>query len=224
MIARSLLAACLVAAALAPAARAESLAPAGMGLLEEALAFGRIDGGPWTGTVEGDRYLLANETDPEAIHFAYVDGSALPERLNMRIRVTLDAEPAGDGTLLTGAGLLYAYRAEPLSYYAVLLTADARLTLLQRTPDGLREVDSIPLDDLDIRVEHELRLVEYADGIAAVVDDQGVIDLYTDAVGTGTIGIVAFGKGRFAFRDFRVTEVRGIFVSAEKTGHGVDRQ
>jgi hypothetical protein len=222
MVGRCLLAACLGTAVLAPAA-SWAQGPDNMGPLRDVLLIGELEDGTWAGAVEGEDYVLRNAADPSAIHYAYVDGGPLPERLNVAVNVRVDGTEGDDG-LIRGAGLIYAFRPQPLSYLAVVLSEDGTLRLLEREPAGLREIDAITLANFDADAFHELRLIEYIDGITAIVDDTDAIDLYTDAVGTGTIGIVAFGTGSFAYRDFAVTEVRGVYVSAQQVGYGRDTQ
>ena len=223
MVARLWLLIGIGAAALLPAA-ADAQAPRSMGLLQDALLIGAQAQGAWVGTAEGTAYVLENATDPSAVHYAYAEGAALPERLNLSVRVRIEGAVPSEADLVSGAGLIYAVQPAPLSYFALILSRDGRFRLLQRDADGLHEIDAITVEPFDPDAIHHLRLIEYADGFAAFVDNDAGIDLYTSAVGTGTVGIAAFGTGRFAFQDFKVEEVRGLYVSAIQDGRGNDTQ
>ncbi len=218
---------CLGMVSMASASWAQT--PEHMGMLRDVVLMGQQPDGPWVGSVAGEQYVLQNDRDPGSIHYAYGHGLALPERLNLSVTVQVTGESPADGGLVTGAGLLYAFEEAPLSYYALVLSGDGTLRLLQRSRAGLIEVDAITISPFDPAMPHRLRLIEYAEGFSAFVDERDGIDVYSPAVGTGTVGIVAVGAGRFAFQDFSVTEVRGLFVSAQQAGpgsggHGVESQ
>lgn len=213
---------CALAALLPTAPLAQ--APRHLGILQNTVLIGAQANGPWTGAVDGDAYVLANDSQPEAVHYAYAEGAWLPERLNLSVQVRIEGtSPRNDG-FIAGAGLIYAVQPEPLSYYALILSRDGTLHLLRRDEDGLREIDAITVEPFAPNEVHHLRLIEYADGFAAYVDHAAGLDLYTSHVGTGTVGIAAFGTGRFAFRTFEVDEVRGLYVSALQDGRGNDTQ
>lgn len=221
MTGRSILAAALTT--LASAAWAQPQVPPDMGLLQDVLVIGTPEGSAWTGTVDDGYYVLVNRSDPNAVHFAHADGSALPDRLRVSVEVQVSAgDVTADDAPVAGAGLLYGFRTQPFSYHALLLSADGTVRLLQHDEAGLRELASIALEHFDSAAPHQLRVVEYIGEITAVVDGRETIDLQIDAVGAGTVGIVAFGTGRFAFRDFSVTAVPGLYVSTQPIAHSRD--
>lgn len=208
---------CLVLAALGgtPAA---AQAPESMGLIGPELLIGPDPEGPWTGSTQDGRYVLTNKQDPGSIYYSYIEGASLPSPPDISVRVQAAGPAAGPDGLIAGAGLIYALRQDPLSYYALTLSSDGTLRVLQRDADGLHEMISTSGSGFDTTAAHELRIVGVADGFQAFLDGLNITEISSPGTGPGGAGIIAVGAGRFAFEDFAAVQAAAAPDGGAQTG------
>jgi len=158
---------------------------------------------PWTVTRSDAEIRLYNPEGAGAIrHYRLPIGDDTPlgERT---ISVVLDL-PNGDAN--SHSGLLYAYAA-PDSYYMFLVDGAGGAAVWQRTPDGVARVAAVSTEELPPGTAVRGREVELT-----VVERGGIADFYANGdfigdlgfaeMGTGQVGIVAWGAGDYVFRGF----------------------
>jgi hypothetical protein len=184
--------------------------PASLGPLAPHVALSPA-GRPWIATVGTDGALLVeNTTDPAGITLHRMPSAgARPTSVSVRVVVAAaTAEPPPPG-LRSGAGLLYGVQGSgpEVFFYALLVEPDGTVSLLRRSAaEGVQPVLSqrIAGGGGEAR-QAELRIVETAAGGAEFhLDGRRFATLRSQGIGEGSVGVVAFGVGRYAFRDFRL--------------------
>jgi hypothetical protein len=165
-----------------------------------ALSEGFLD--PWQLTLGPDGYRMQNSTDTTSIR--YVWETSREETLGTRTltaSVVLNRiEPS------TSAGLLYGFEEEDdgtLFYYMFLVEGDHYVTLYRRDSDGVVVVSSVQTDAV-IQGINELTIAEDGDQASFLVNGELVARLGgVRGIGTGRVGIVAWGTGDYLFTGFR---------------------
>ncbi len=177
----------------AGAPRAQPLPP-----LAPSLAFGTF--GPWTGAAEGDAYVLGNADAPGAMHrvLAAFDPAAEGRRT---LTVEVEIRRGGAGSR---AGLVYGYRAQPETYLLFVLEGRGGVSLYRRGPDGMERPVSVVSGQIRPG-PNRLAIREHGGLIDLLVNGRQVGAFGAPGVGYGAAGIVAWGTGVFAFRDFTQT-------------------
>ncbi len=191
---RRLLSAGLFAAAIAAAATA-SAQPAGFGPLDTVLTSG--PDGAWTRTRSGGSFELLNTAAPNALKYFFV---ATGEEGRRRVGVDVRIE---DGGQLSHAGLLYGYVREPLSYY--IFTLEAENTVALRRFEGGAMNAMFTTSGGTVRAGiNRLEIAERGTEIDLFVNGSRIGSIGNEGIGSGAIGIAAWGTGRFIFSGFAV--------------------
>ncbi|MBX6323745.1 MAG: hypothetical protein IRY94_18165 [Rhodospirillaceae bacterium] len=192
---RAALGLALGAACLAPAA---ALGAGPLPPLSEFLQYGAF--GPWTGAAEGDTYVLSNTTAPGAVQY-FLAGHQRSEEGRRVIAVDVEIRQGGEESR---AGLIYGYRKEPTSYFLFVLEGGRGVSLYLRHPDSVERPVSVVSGQIRPGV-NRLEIREQG-GLVGLFVNGAQIGAYGAAgVGQGAAGIVAWGMGVFAFRDFTQT-------------------
>ena len=166
-----------------------------MGPLHSVLIFG--EDGPWTGSLEENRYILDNTTDPVAIKYFYV-GMENGER-TVSCKIAAQGEPGA-----SGAGILYAFHQEPRFYYAFVLSPEGIVSLYKRDSEGFNQMMGVSGDYVHIGQENELKITDKEGSFYLSVNDNNIASIESINAGKGALGIVAFGTGHFVFSDFAI--------------------
>jgi hypothetical protein len=185
-------------AALALVGLATTLHAQQMGPLAEYLKPGESP--PWTARVEGDAFVLSNSTEPGAVH--YVTASYMRSEEGKRA-FGVDVEIRED-TGKSHAGLIYAYQKEPLSYFIYVVEANRTVALYRRTADGIERLFSVGGDQVG-EGSNRLGIIEHGDRIDLQLNGNTISTYGNAAVGRGYGGIVAWGTGTFAFKNYEQT-------------------
>ncbi len=166
---------------------------------------------PWTVYVNGDKLVWKNRTHKQKTHFQTIpwvkfDGRSELSRLtDPRISVTVGAEPSGRG----GAGL-FIQQERRGQYWMFTVDDDGGYHILRK---GLRALSPIANGQhAAIRKNEENRLSFYQNSDFLIFHVNGEEVIKVPKAGKRdmptTVGLVAFGKGRFEFDDLNITETR----------------
>lgn len=156
---------------------------------------------PWQLSLSDAGYLMENTSDPASIRYVWATSpdATLGSR-TITARVDL-LKP--DNT--SNAGILYAFREEDdgsTFYYMFMLRPDDQITLYRRDVDGVETITSAVTDAVR-RGVNELTITEDGDQITLWVNGERVALLGgIRGMGSGRIGIVAWGTGEYLFSGF----------------------
>jgi len=167
---------------------------------------GSDDRGIWKGSVEGGNFQLANVAHEGEVHvqtFAGLPGvtSSISAKVKLQKR-KLYPRPA--------AGLLYRFRSDAdrdanvPAYYAFLLTHRGEARFVRRTESGFYRLYEAPVEGF--RWDHfvELAVAGEGDELTLFVDGRQVATVQDAELPSGAPGIVAIGRGEYAFDDLRL--------------------
>jgi hypothetical protein len=185
----------LVFAALALIGLATTLHAQPMGPLAEYLKPGESP--PWTAKMEGDAFVLSNSTEPNAVH--YVTASYTRSEEGKR-SFGVDVEIRED-TGKSHAGLIYGYQKEPISYFVYVVEANRTVALYFRSAGGIERLFSVGGDQV-AEGSNRLGIIEKGDRIELQLNGNTISTYGNAAVGRGYGGIVAWGTGIFAFKNY----------------------
>jgi len=164
-----------------------------------ALSEGFLD--PWQLTLTPDGYRMQNSTDTTSIR--YVWATSRMETLGTRTLTTEVVMSGSDAS--SSAGILYGFEEEDdgtLFYYMFMVRPGNLATLYRRDSDGVTVVSSVETDAV-VPGLNELSIEESGDQAAFLVNGELVALLGgVRGIGTGRIGIVAWGTGDYLFTGF----------------------
>lgn len=186
-------------------------AVADMGPLQDLLTTGTE--GAWTGRHDGRVYRLENRSQAGAIHYVYGPVSAASQgRRDIGVAVTLDgAEPAAR------AGLLYGYDAAQRSYWLLVAGPGGEVEWIRRDAQGFRTTLSRS-SGRQAAGPVTLTLQEQGRMLALRANGETIATLESDGLGRGAAGIVAVGRGRFGFADYRDAAGGGTHAASSTPG------
>lgn len=164
-----------------------------------ALSEGFLD--PWDLALTGEGYRMRNNTDETSIR--YVWSTSRAEALGTRTISTdiiiADTDPS------SSAGLLYGFEEEDdgtLFYYMFTVRPGNVVTLYRRDRDGVAVVSSTETEAVSTGYNN-LVIEENGDQVAFSVNGETVALIGgVRGMGSGRIGIVAWGMGEYVFAGF----------------------
>jgi len=162
--------------------------------------------GAWTSELTKGWFMLTNPEEPNAIRSYRMTGEALGGG-SREVSVNTALRPMGDAP--SAAGLLFDYR-EATEYKAFAIEGDAGVSLFVRSADGLErsataESAAARMDGSDV-----LTLVQGPASLELRLNGENVFTLESDDGFSDTFGVIALGKGRFAFDGFSLTETPAV--------------
>lgn len=164
-----------------------------------ALTEGFLD--PWDLDLNADGYRMENTDDTSSIRYVWAT-SPEPTHGSRTLTTWIDMV---DSNPLSNAGLLYGFEEQDdgsTFYYMFMLRPGNQVTLYRRDVDGVETITSTVTDAV-VPGTNELSIEESGDQIALLVNGQTVGLLGgIEGVGTGRVGIVAWGTGTFLFEGF----------------------
>jgi hypothetical protein len=187
----------LLAAALAASAPTRAAESPAMGALADTLLLGTDDA--WQGAAEGEIYRLVNAGEATAVKHLAIDPRSEGWRGSIAVELKLEDAQQAIG------GLIYALQSEPLSYLAIVVESEGGVALYSRSPNGLEMIAPFDEAKLDPGGFNELRIEEGDGEFHVLVNGARVGSAGTDLAGTGSVGILAGGRGTFLFRNFALT-------------------
>lgn len=179
------------------------------------------DYNPWQLAVTPEGYSMQNKSDPTSIRYVW---STSPEGAEGSRTLTAWVELVST-TEDSSAGILYAFEEQDdgsTFYYMFMLRPGNQVTLFRRDADGVEAVKSLETDAV-VPGTNELSIFEDGDQIALLVNGE-VVGLYSGdrGIGTGRIGIVAWGTGDYLMRGFADSSQPGGSVKGEPAGAPAD--
>lgn len=168
-----------------------------MGALAPILDRDKGTGGPWSLQGGDGTFTLENASDANAIRYYHVKPSRQP--VTFGVDATVDASETG----VVGGGLLYGFKGEgsSLSYYAFVANG-AQRTVYRRDSDGFRKVLAVSEQEAAKGATARLDIVEGPRGSEFRSNGVVLFEIKSGRFENGSIGIIAFGRGRFSFRNF----------------------
>ncbi len=164
-----------------------------IGALAGAVALGTE--GAWTAQLSHGWFMLSNKSDPQSVRYYRagtdpLDGGTRTVRVNLALR--------GSSEELSEAGLLFDYD-EGGGYMAFTVGADGKLSVWVRESDGLSHAGvaegvKARMDGSDV-----LELVQDAKVTKLLINGELAFEIESDQGFTNSYGVIAIGKGRFAF-------------------------
>jgi hypothetical protein len=180
-----------------------------------ALSEGFID--PWQLTLTPDGYRMQNRTDTSSIR--YVWSSSPAETLGTRTLTARVVMSESDES--SSVGLLYGFEEEDdgaLFYYMFMVEPGNVATLYRRDRDGVTVVSSTVTEAVSAGL-NALSIEENGDQVRFLVNGEMVALMGgVRGMGSGRIGIVAWGTGDFLFTGFE--EVSPVAPAAPGGGKG----
>lgn len=196
--------------------------------LAGALPLGLAAGGAWSGSVNGQEYVLKNRNSKASIYYGYLLRKE-PEQQGLSVEVTLPRRPA---TGLSGAGLLFGFAPGGPRYCAFVLHPDGVAGLYARDGEGFHPLQRVRPESFRSNGSNSLRLARTAATVTAFVNGRQVLEVPAEqacpnkpqqaaggAAGTQVAaagravaaeapagyegaGIIALSLGSFGFSDF----------------------
>ena len=198
---RALAAAAALALALLPgAAPAQDELARHLGPLAGIVDLG--NDGTWEAAVEGGWFTLANESDPGAVTYYWVEADeAASGRYEAGMTLVLRAE--GGGT--SYAGMLFNYRAGD-QYLGIVVGSDGGTYAIIRTPEGFN-LQPATAEGVTVRGDGSDVLTATVDGGLArfALNGATILEISNSQNFSTQLGIIAVGTGLFGFTGFRVT-------------------
>ena len=185
----------------------------GLGPLKDAVSLGEADG--WTGSMDAGVYQLENGSDPTAIRYYYT-GYTEGEGGSRSAQVDVAFEGAHPDAR---AGLLYGFRKDPRFYYMIVASPAGEVEIYRRDGQdfGMTMASSFEPSDTGYA---RIAVDENGSELAVRVNGEEVASFQSDGVGSGSIGIVALGVGRFGFTNYRQTpEMAHAVPDASRESH-----
>ena len=155
--------------------------------------------GPWHVSAGQQGVQLQNQQQPGDLTYYYVNEE--PGQSGQRV-VSVKVQLL-NASANAGAGLLYAYRDNPRSYYLFTLAADGTVSLSFRGANGFETRQATTLPQLAGQ-SAQLKIVEQGTSIALWVNEQKIGTIGESGMGRGALGIVAADLGTFRFSDFSI--------------------
>jgi len=156
---------------------------------------------PWQLTMTPGGYHMENKADPASIRYVW---STSPD-FSLGSRTITASVELLQTTSTSNAGVLYAFSEQDdgsTFYYMFMLRSDNRITLYRRDLDGVETITSATSDAIRPGV-NELTIAEDGDQITLLVNGEMVALLGgIEGMGSGRVGIVAWGTGEYLFSDF----------------------
>jgi hypothetical protein len=153
---------------------------------------------PWTSTMEGDTYTLANTTDGNAVRYFT---ATYDKDEDGRRTITVEVQIRDPGQNAR-AGLIYGYVPEPKSYFMFVVEPGRKAVLYRRDAKGLNPVMSTSGDAVVDGV-NRLSIVEHGKQIELIVNGTQIGQIGNRDVGHGNAGIAAVGIGTFVFKNYQ---------------------
>ena len=166
-----------------------------MGKLNSILETGQS--GAWDQRGEGANYVLDNDSNPASIRYYYIEPNAGHEGTRS-VSVDLDFR---DEAASTRGGLIFGFDKTDKSYYLFVLSPTGELTLFKREPGGGKILFKGKAKGITDGF-NTFTLVEANGGVRLEINGQSSLFTESKAMRTGALGIVAWGQGEFAFRNF----------------------
>ena len=185
-------------------------APSSLGPLSSYIQADSSDG--WTVSDDGSAAYLENQQSSGAIRYYYIYSP--PEDEGTR-SISVDVG-FGSSTSQSLAGLLYAYRENPKTYFLVTVGGDQTINIHEWIDGGLEELLKTPVPTLTAE-KTTLHIQEQGNSVTVSINGT-VFDTFTDSrLGRGGVGIVASDVGQFKFSNFSVKKstATGTIVSPE---------
>jgi hypothetical protein len=170
--------------------------------------------GPWWGDVVEGVHRLANETHANAVKYSYVElRDAADRRIELgdaRVSLQVRAELI-PGSPHAGAGLLYRFDREKRHYAALLLSLwgnedvpTASLSWAVSDEIGFSLRQSQAASWIDLQAPIVLAIEGHGSDIALSANGRVVRHVREFPRSSGDPGVIAVGRGRFAFDDFTI--------------------
>lgn len=170
------------------------------GVLDGILTIGTD--GPWTGTLTGSSYELRNMTDVGAVRYHYLlEAPGVDPPLTqgtVTVDVVVKTDPQDD---VSGAGLIFDFRERTGDYFAFVVTAGG-YALYRRDGEGFRLLTADASDAVAADGLRRLAVRAVDNQVELFVDRAFVLQIESDGVPSGGVGIVALGVGTFTYDAF----------------------
>lgn len=176
-----------------PAAQ-PALAVEPLGRLAPQAPLGADADGIWEAGIESGGYVLSNEANPSALKRIYLPAT---EGIGRR-EVAVDVAVEGDVT--SHGGLLYGVDEDAGIYHLYMLEPGPKVTLYRVHGERLAQPFSVPLPPG--RETRRLLIREDGDAASFLVDGREVATVTGRGIGSGGLGIAAWGLGSFRFGAF----------------------
>jgi hypothetical protein len=163
------------------------------------------DDGPWHGEVGDEAYVLENRTDRNAVKYVYVaspEGGTMPQA-SIGLVVTASRT---DGS--SALGLLHGFDKATRDYVAFVVS-DGGYSVLQRRRGKLLRLATGEIAGLVLAEPAHLVAVPDGSQLHFFVNRRRVVSVGASSVRTGEaagVGLIAIGRGRFAFDDFTIAK------------------
>ncbi|MDQ8186957.1 hypothetical protein [Pelagicoccus sp. SDUM812002] len=170
--------------------------PRGIGPLANVVFSGSVDG--WTGSLEDGIYWLENSAgDPNDIRYFYTSPTAGKNGERSAKVEVKTAEMNAEAR----AGLLYAYRESPRFYYLIVASNSGAVDIYQRDGNDFRLTQS---NSISLKKDGTVQLeaIEKGRELTVIANGKKLATIENDNIGTGTLGIAAFGLGKFGFTNY----------------------
>lgn len=156
---------------------------------------------PWDLELNADGYRMENNDDTSSIRYVWATS---PEATHGSRTLTTRVEMV-ESNPASNVGLLYGFDEQDdgsTFYYMFMLRPGNQVTLFRRDVDGVETITST-VSDAVLPGMNELSIEEAGDQITLLVNGEMVALLGgIEGVGTGRVGIVAWGTGTFLFEGF----------------------
>lgn len=167
---------------------------ASLGNLKEFIHTGSSNG--WDGKIVSGEYWLENRSQEGAIRYYYTAYDGQSNQRTISTKVILNASDP-----YSQAGLLYGFDSNNRSYFLVNIGADGVFTVTHRDNEGFHRLIERPLN-INPENYNKITIAEKGNELTFSVNNVKTGQLTHDAAGTGSVGIVAIGLGRFGFTDY----------------------
>lgn len=149
----------------------------------------------WESGGERDEVRLANRGDPGAIryYFAQVPQPVGRRSLGLTVTVSPDSQAGA------GAGLLFGFDPQARTYLAYFVSREGNLVLLRRDAEGFQRILSVSGAAIGAPVQLALRETESK--VEFFANGRRVFTWSGSGAAGPAGGIIAIGRGGFAFRD-----------------------
>jgi len=156
--------------------------------------------GVWELRDEGASLVLDNDENSGAIKY-YFPSPREGDVGRRKARVDIDFR---NETASTRAGLLFGFDESDKSYFMFTLAPSGQISLVERKPTGPKILFQGKAKGVTDGV-NTLTLEERGTSVALTVNDGSSLVSDSARMTRGSLGIVAWGKGEFAFHDFELT-------------------